>query len=107
MSVALEGPTSLYLLPSSVSAFSPPLSAEVKYGLLTCLGRKPTVRPFFSAAFGSAFAVEAAEALSLPELFLVVPPQAVSARASEVPAARAAQERRTDDLRMVGFPLRG
>src|SRR2546429_695084 len=78
---ALEGPTSLSLLPSSVRAFSPPLSAEVKYGLLTGLGRNPTVRPFLRAALGSALAVEAAAASSLLELFLVVPPQAVAASA--------------------------
>src|SRR2546426_1106578 len=83
---------------TSVRAFSPPLSAEVKYGLLTCLGRNPTVRPFLRAALGSALAVEAAAASSLLELFLVVPPQAVAASAREVTAARAAQVRRIDDL---------
>lgn len=82
MSVALLVPTSLYFEPSSVSAFSPPLSAEVKYGLLTALGRKPTVSPFLVAALGSALAPAAA--LEPPESltsFLVVPPHAVTARA--------------------------
>jgi hypothetical protein len=103
VSVALEGPTSLYFSPSSVSAFSPPLSAVVKYGLLTCLGRKPTVRPFLRAAFGSALPAEAAEPLSsLLTSFLVVPPQAVTASAREVAAARAAQARRIDDFDMEG-----
>ena len=101
--MALLGPTSLYFSPSSSRAFLPPLSEVVKYGLLTCLGRKPTVRPFFSVASGFALpALAAGPELSLTSFF-VVPPHAVAARAREVATASAAPVRRRVDLRMAGF----
>src|SRR5690606_19868617 len=53
-------------------------------------------------ASGSAFPAEAAEPLSFFTSLLVVPPQALTASAREVTAARAAQVRRIDDVRMAG-----
>lgn len=81
----------------------------VKYGLLTCLGRKATVRPFLVAALGSADAVALAPPppLSLEE-FLVVPPQAVapSATAAVTATTTVARRVRVLDMVILSLPVR-
>src|SRR5437773_7766478 len=71
----------------------PPLSATVKYGLLSCLGRKAILRPCLIGALGLAWPAAAVVALPPPELSLVVPPQAASATAQVTARASAAQRR--------------
>src|SRR4051794_27215554 len=78
--LASDGPTSLASEPSALTASTPPLSEIVKYGLLTCLGRKAMFRPSLTSPPVAAVGV-ALDELELDELWLssFVEPHAVTA----------------------------
>src|SRR4051794_15736344 len=81
--LASDGPTSLASEPSALTASTPPLSEIVKYGLLTCLGRKAMFRPSLTSPPVAAVVV-ALDELELDELVLLssfVEPHAVMASA--------------------------
>src|SRR3954452_9071581 len=85
--LASDGPTRLPLSPSSLSALRPPLSEIVKYGLLICLGRNATLRPFLIDALASAEPDDEAE----PELelwsFFVEPHAPIASAAASAATA--------------------
>src|SRR3954470_17140548 len=81
--LASDGPTSLASEPSALTASTPPLSEIVKYGLLTCLGRNATFRPFLTSPPVAAVLVEllVLELDELESLSSFVEPHAVMANA--------------------------
>src|SRR5215216_3853729 len=85
--------TTLTSPPNSLTAARPPALATVKYGLLSCLGRKAILRPCLIWAFGLAAPALVAVAPP-PEDSLVVPPQAARTRAQETAMTTDAQRRR-------------
>src|SRR3954470_22437803 len=89
------GPTSLYSPLSSPTATLPPPVSTSEYGLFSCLGRYAILRPVLSSAFGLAEAPACAGEPVSEEFSLVVPPHAVTARASS-DAPVAATRRRAE-----------
>src|SRR5213592_3437051 len=84
---AVDGPTSLADEPSFLIASTPPLSAIVKYGLFTCLGRNAILSPVFVAPPDELLLEVDAEAGALfaSLLLFLVEPQA--AKPTEATAA--------------------
>src|SRR3954470_6089427 len=68
--LASDGPTSLASEPRALTASTPPLSEIVKYGLLTCLGRKAMFRPSLTSPPVAAVVVALLDELELEELSL-------------------------------------
>lgn len=95
-------PTSLKVEPSDLTASSPPPSATSKYGVLTCLGRKPTVMPFLVGALGDASAFLPLVAAS-PSAGLSPSPHAAVRRLREDTAATRTEARREGVLCMCFF----
>src|SRR6266480_2017072 len=84
------------------TAFFPPVSEVVKYGLLTALGRKAIFRPGLIWPLGLAVPWAAAPPEASAVEPLVVPPQAANVRAiTAAPAAAAAKRRPGGENRRV------
>src|SRR3954463_1165911 len=84
LAVASDGPTRWNFAPAPSTAFLPPSSEIVKYGLLSCLGRNATVSD--DASFFAVVAVAAGlDALSLSVLSFVEPQLANASAAAKMP----------------------
>src|SRR3954462_9099792 len=99
LAVASDGPTRWNFAPAPSTAFLPPSSDVVKYGLFSCLGRNATVSDdtsFFALSVAAAVAVPCAPLPEFSSSF--VEPHAETTRALAI--AKAARPRVPIDMDM-------